>query len=301
MVGDRHAGVSLSSASALIVALATLFGYFLAFAWRGAEAAYYGIPYDLISVSVEDGLRYVIPLVLLFICYVVVISVDYRQVETWDKRFLIHNTIQFVSNFVAMGICLISISNPTSDENVVFQSIMLFLLVISACFLFIAAMRYILVDRFSMAILLILSVSFIVFTQSNTMVINALVIFITSVVMLVYVIKRDDKISLLMKPHRSHRLINPLAFLTGSLFVAGIIVLSVWTGFYAAGNKEHLVLSDDAKQVVLTTYSGDRSVIGTIDDDGNIVSYRMINLSDDDREWRIEKVTIAGRSFLPLL
>lgn len=38
--------------------------------------------------------------------------------------------------------------------------------------------------------------------------------------------------------------------------------------------------------------------MGTIDEQGNIVAYRVGNLSDESQPWTVQEVTIKGNSLL---
>lgn len=82
----------------------------------------------------------------------------------------------------------------------------------------------------------------------------------------------------------------------GAALVGVAFLFAVVTGFNAAGLQQHIVLDSD--EVVLVTYIGDRSIMGTIDEQGNIVAYRVGNLSDESQPWTVQEVTIKGNSLL---
>ena len=81
----------------------------------------------------------------------------------------------------------------------------------------------------------------------------------------------------------------------GAFFVALAYGASVYIGHSAAGANERIVLPSG--EVVLATYGGDRSVVGT-PENGQVVKYRMVNLSDEGG-WEIEEKKLKGYPLLP--
>lgn len=81
--------ISLGALSGILVALASFLGYFLAYGWRVGEAHFYGIEQGLVSVTLEDGLRFALPLILIFACVAVVFGADRSEEEakkSWKAK-----------------------------------------------------------------------------------------------------------------------------------------------------------------------------------------------------------------------
>ena len=79
----------------------------------------------------------------------------------------------------------------------------------------------------------------------------------------------------------------------GAALLGAAFMVAVISGFNAAGYQQHVVL--DSGEVVLTTYNGDRSIVGTVNEQGAIEAYRVVNLSDEPETWTVKKLVLEGK------
>lgn len=289
----QESRISLGALTTIVVAAATLSGYLVSYSWRSGEAAFFGIPTDLLSVSLEDTLRFGVPMAMAFICLIVVTIIDDAIKRKRSKR----KTIVLASIALASCICVIVALASKSALNVVMS------LLVIACFAaFVIASLWCLCTRWeSMVVSGFVAIELIVLCVSNSPTVPAVVLFASAVVLLAYVVRTRRYFPYRGLPNWIKRTRLPYHALGVGILVALLCLLSFFGGNRMAQTQERIVLSEfgQGREVVLATYSGDRSILGFIRPDGTIASYRVASLSDES-DWRIELVHIKGITYIPL-
>lgn len=285
--------ISLGALTSIIVAVATLSGYLVAFNWRSGEAAFFGIPTELMSVSLEDTLRFAVPMVMAFSCLVVVAIID----DAIKKKRSGRKTIALFS--IAVALCALTL---TGLANVASLNIFTSLLVVGCVVFFVITFLYSLYTRWESVL-----VSGFVLIELTTLCVSDLptvpvvVLFASTLVLLLYVARMRRYFPYKGLPNWIIRTRLPYHALAVGIVVALLCILSFFGGNRMAQTRERIVLSesDQGREVVLATYSGDRSILGLVWADGTIASYRVVSLADES-DWHIEPVHIEGATYIPI-
>ena len=284
--------ISLGALSGVLVAFTSFLGYLIAYGWRIGEARFYGIEQGLISVSLEDGLRYSVPIVLIFVCVIVVFGVDQDEEEEAEKsrktKWVVFGValLAFVVDVVAFGVFA---NNRQSFPTVLTLIIGIILVIV----VFVSLVLIVLNKKTSIGALVAITLAYLVEIFCNNSTVSAIAIAGLSFALLIYLgIEGRLSANRIIAPIKSS-LVIPFSVI-GVALLGCVFLCSMSMGYYVAGRQQHIVLDSD--EVVLATYNSDRSIMGTIDEQGNIVAYRVGNLSDESQSWTVQEVTIKGNS-----
>lgn len=293
---ERSAQLSLGSLATIIVAVATFSGYLVAYGWRSGEAFFYGIPSELVSVSIEDALRFSVPLVMVLSCWVIITVVDVIS-RGEEKRkyhpFGIAFSLIFMA-IVTVGIIFRSVWDSSAWSLAISLTLIAFFVVSVVLIL-----RSMFSEKKSMLAAALVGGVFMVQSVSDHPALPMVIFFIASFVVFGYI----GYIQKLNSEKRLPQWIEAVRpSLVGGSLLAAIALMSLFSFF--GGNRmaqmeERIVLSDqyENKQIILTTYAGNRSITGNVDEDGNITSYQSRFLTDESG-WHVEPILIKGNTLL---
>ena len=283
--------ISFGALMSIVVAVATLSGYLVAYSWRSGEAAFFGIPTELMSVSLEDALRFAVPMVIVFGCLVVIVIVDDASKRKRGRK----KTIALVS--IAIASCVLALAGLA---NVSSLNAIASLLVIGCFVVFLITTLCCLCSRWeSVLVSGFASIELVVLCVNNSPAIPAAVLFASMVVLLAYVARMRKYIPYKGLPNWITHMRLPYHALGLGILVALLCLLSFFGGNRMAQTRERIVLSESVqgREVVLATYSGDRSILGFVLPDGAIASYRVANLTGES-DWHIESIDVEGATYM---
>lgn len=288
-VDDKR--ISLGAFSGFLAILAPFMGYLLAYGWRSGEAQFYGIKQDLVGVSVEDGLRFALPLALILVCMVVVTSVDLdkrKEVGEVSKKRKALFLVGLVGFFVAAAVSIVF----AYFGKGLLSSMVLVGGMVLAMVMFASLVPSLLSRKSSIIAFIVIAASYITEIFVNVPSVIAIVVTVLAFTLLVY-LGFEGMLS-------AKRAITPIknslvmpCCVFGAVLLGVAFTLAVITGFNAAQYQQHVVLHSG--EVVLTTYNGDRSIVGTVDEQGNIEAYRVVNLSNEPQTWTVKKLALKGK------
>lgn len=288
-VDDKR--ISLGAFSGFLAILAPFMGYLLAYGWRSGEAQFYGIKQDLVGVSVEDGLRFALPLALILVCMVVVTSVDLdKRKETGEvskKRKAVF-LIGLVGFLVA---AVVSVVFSNSGQGFL-SSMTLAIGMVFVVALFASLLPSVLSQKSSIIAFIVIAASYFAEIFVNVPTVIAIVVAVLAFTLLFYLGFEGMLSAKRATTPIKNNLVMPY-FVLGVAILGAAFMVAAITGFNAAGYQQHVVLGSG--EVVLTTYNGDRSIVGTVNEQGGIEAYRVVNLSDEPQTWTVEKLVLKAK------
>lgn len=288
---NRDKKVSLGTFAGLLAILAPFAGYLLAYGWRSGEAQFYGIKQELIGISLDDCFRFAFPLALVFICMAVVTRVDLgKKRETGNapkkrRSGVIGCAIGFVVSAILSVVLAYFHLSPWS----LLVLIASMLLLVATLIFLMSSVLSLRTSRFAFGAI---AVSYFVEILFDGPIATSVVVIVLAFTLLSYLGKEGMLSAKRGITPVKVNLVMPYCALGGALLGAAFLFATI-SGFNAAGFQQHIVL--DSREVVLTTYSGDRSVIASVDEEGNISTYRIANLSDESQPWTVKKPDLKGK------